>query len=109
MKRASVAQARAELSALVNQVAHGKQRIIVTSHGHPKAALVGLDDLEALEDLPIALMPDESSLEESDRLVERINRERGGAFLSDSIDDLYAIREGAGEMKSAQIGPGKRR
>ena len=89
---ASIARARAELSALVNLVAHGKQRVVLTSRGRPKAALIGLEDLSALEELPAAIAADESMLE-ADQFVERVRRRRLGALLSDSADDLAAIRE----------------
>jgi prevent-host-death family protein len=89
---ASIARARAELSALVNLVAHGKQRVVLTSRGRPKAALIGLEDLSALEELPAAIAAEESMLE-ADLFVERVRRRRLGALLSDSADDLAAIRE----------------
>lgn len=94
MRQASIAEARAGFSSLVNQVAHGRERIVLTSRGRPKAALVGLDDLHALEDLSVAGAADEASLIEADLLVERIREDRGGVPLSDSVEDLHAIREG---------------
>jgi prevent-host-death family protein len=44
-----VTQARAEFADLVNQVAYGGERIVVTRHGKPIAALVPAADLERLE------------------------------------------------------------
>ncbi len=41
--------ARNQLSAMINQVAHGKDRIVLESHGRPKAALVSIEDLDRLE------------------------------------------------------------
>lgn len=94
MRRASIAQARAELSDMVNRVAHRGERVVITSRGRPKAALVGLDDLAAVEDLHHVPSPDESVFAEIDELVERIRRRRRGKYLSDSVEDLRAIREG---------------
>ena len=45
----SITEAKASLSALVNRVAYSHERIVLESHGRPKAALIGLDDLEVLE------------------------------------------------------------
>jgi len=49
MKHVSLAEARDRLSALVNDAAHGGQRIVLSSRGRPKAALIGIADLERLE------------------------------------------------------------
>lgn len=93
-KQASIARAKDALSMLVNMVAHGRERVILTSRGHPKAALIGLEDLAALEDLSHPPVPDDSWLAEADRLVERIRRRRRGVLMTDSVDDLAAIRQG---------------
>lgn len=93
-RRASIAEARDKLSLLVNAVAHGHARIVLTSRGRPKAALVGLDDLAALEDLAVLPGPSEGSFPELDALAARIVQRRG-ALLPDSSDDLAALREGA--------------
>jgi prevent-host-death family protein len=44
-----VTQARAEFAELVNRVVYGGERIVVTRHGRPLAALVPAEDLERLE------------------------------------------------------------
>src|SRR5437764_9753126 len=49
MKHVSLGQDRDRLSALVNDAAHGGQRIVLSSRGRPKAVLIGMDDLERLE------------------------------------------------------------
>jgi prevent-host-death family protein len=49
MKRVGLAEARDMLSSLVNDVAHGRQRIVIESRGRAKAVIIGLDDLERLE------------------------------------------------------------
>jgi prevent-host-death family protein len=49
MKHVSLAEARDRLSALVNDAAHGGQRIVLSSRGRPKAALIGMEDLERLQ------------------------------------------------------------
>jgi prevent-host-death family protein len=47
-----VTQARAELAELVNRVGYTGERILLTRHGKPLAALVPVEDLEALERRP---------------------------------------------------------
>ncbi|MCW2642082.1 MAG: prevent-host-death protein [Dactylosporangium sp.] len=44
-----VTQARAEFADLVNRVAYGGERVVVTRHGKPIAALVPAADLDRLE------------------------------------------------------------
>lgn len=48
-KRISAAQAKAQLSALVAQVAYGGEHYIIERRGKPLAALVSVDDLQRLE------------------------------------------------------------
>ncbi|WP_329239424.1 type II toxin-antitoxin system Phd/YefM family antitoxin [Actinoallomurus sp. NBC_01490] len=47
-----VTQARAELAELVSRVGYSGERILLTRHGKALAALVPVDDLEALERRP---------------------------------------------------------
>ena len=44
-------QARAEFADLVNRVVYGSERIVVTRHGKPIAAIVPAEDLARLEEL----------------------------------------------------------
>ncbi len=55
---ASVTEAKREFSELLNRVAYGKERVIVTSYDRPKAAIISLDDLERLELIEAALEAD---------------------------------------------------
>ena len=45
----SIGQVKRDISDLVNRVAYKGERIILTSRGRPKAALVSLEDLEKLQ------------------------------------------------------------
>lgn len=47
--RVSITEAKASLSSLVNRVAYRGERIVLESHGRPKAALVSLEDMRAIE------------------------------------------------------------
>jgi prevent-host-death family protein len=46
-----VTQARSDLAELVNRVAYSGERVVLTRHGKPLAALVSPADLERLEQL----------------------------------------------------------
>lgn len=52
-----VTQARAEFAELINRAAYGQERIVVTRHGRPIAALVSAADLERLKALDAAQLP----------------------------------------------------
>jgi prevent-host-death family protein len=52
----SVSGAKRDLSDLLNRVAYGRERIIVESRGKPKAAVVPIEDYEALEELDELLL-----------------------------------------------------
>jgi prevent-host-death family protein len=47
-KDVSLSEAKSKLSALVNEVAYGRVRVVIRSHGKPKAALVPFEDLGRL-------------------------------------------------------------
>jgi prevent-host-death family protein len=47
----SIGQVKRDISELVNRVAFGGERIILTSRGKPKAVLVSVEDYELLEQL----------------------------------------------------------
>ena len=46
-----VSEARGEFSALVNRAAYRQERVLLTRHGKPIAAIISTDDLELLEAL----------------------------------------------------------
>ncbi|MFE9329398.1 type II toxin-antitoxin system Phd/YefM family antitoxin [Streptomyces sp. NPDC006925] len=71
-----VTQARAELAELINRVVYGEERVVVTRHGKPLAALVSAADLERLE----AADQDQQAPEEIISTVSGI-RETGGAAV----------------------------
>ena len=45
----SVAEARRSFSELLNRAAFGQERIVITSHNNPKAAVISYKDLRRLE------------------------------------------------------------
>ena len=91
MKHVSLAQARDRLSALVNDAAHGGQRIVLSSRGRPKAALIGMEDLERLERAETGATIGREML----RWIERVEgAQRGQARVArSSIEALREVRE----------------
>lgn len=51
MSEVTVVGLRNTLGDVLGRVAYGQERVIVTSRGRPKAAIVSIADLERLEDL----------------------------------------------------------
>jgi len=58
---ASVTEAKRSFSELLNRAAYGNERIVITSHRNPKAAVISIEDLrrlEWLEDVAAAIEAD---------------------------------------------------
>lgn len=51
MPRVSVTEAKKSFSEFLNRAAFGQERIVITSHKKPKAAVVSIEDLRRLERL----------------------------------------------------------
>lgn len=51
LKKVSAAEAKANLSALVGEVAFGGQHVVIERRGKPLAALVSMGDLKWLEEM----------------------------------------------------------
>jgi prevent-host-death family protein len=97
MQTVSISAVKRVISDLVNRVTYGGERIILTSRGHPKAALVSIADLERLQ-------AHETTQAEQARLAQWANlrqaREardqittRTGSALPDSADEIHELRE----------------
>ncbi|MGH7928444.1 MAG: type II toxin-antitoxin system Phd/YefM family antitoxin [Candidatus Binatia bacterium] len=94
-QRASVAEAKNTLSALINKVAYGKTRVVLESRGKPKAALVSTEDLERLERLEQAAaapLPHLRVLAQAQALRLKVKRRRKKP-LPDSAQLLSLLRE----------------
>ena len=50
MKHLTTVQTKKDFSAVVSEVAHDKERVILTSHGKEVAAIVPLEDVKILEE-----------------------------------------------------------
>jgi prevent-host-death family protein len=51
MTTTSISDLKSALSEFLNRAAYGRERIIVTSRGKPKAVLISMEDLRRLEEL----------------------------------------------------------
>jgi prevent-host-death family protein len=47
----SVSQLRNKLAEILGRAAYAGERIVIASRGKPKAAIIGIEDLELLQDL----------------------------------------------------------
>ena len=96
METASMSRAKERISELVSRVVKKGERIVLTSRGKPKAALVSIEDLERLQAADTNRKRDlESFLRDIDRASEvrdRICKERGGV-LQNSSDLIREIRD----------------
>jgi prevent-host-death family protein len=87
-RQVSIGEVKRDISDLVNRVAYGGERIVLTSRGKPKAVLVSVDDYERLkgerECDPVARWMAWAA--ESDRLnVEILNRREGAPLDLDAV------------------------
>ena len=97
METVSISQVKRDISELVTRVAHGGERIILTSRGRPKAVLVSLADLERLQSQGDATVDDVrtrrmAALEQA-RAIRNQIAARTGALLPDSTQELNDLRE----------------
>lgn len=76
----SIGQVKRDISELVNRVAFAGERIVLTSRGKPKAALVSIQDYEKLmyDQLKERVTRWQSWIAASDLLAEKILAERAG-------------------------------
>jgi prevent-host-death family protein len=101
--RVAIGTVKRDISELVNRVAYGGERIVLTSRGKPKAALVSLQDYERLEREAA-----EHSLErwrawvaKSDALAADILARRGGEPID--VDALWDAVRADREARDADI------
>ena len=85
----SIGRVKRDISDLVNRVAYGGERIVLTSRGRPKAAIVSIEDYEHLEQEKAqeTLANWENWLAQSQRLSAEIMTRREGKPLD--VDALW--------------------
>jgi prevent-host-death family protein len=90
----SIGQIKRDISELVNRVAYGGERIVLTSRGRAKAALVSLEDYEKLQQNDASISARAAWLSQAQELAERIRQRRAQqpidvqALLDESRADL---------------------
>ena len=104
-RRVPIGQVKRDISELVDRVTYGGERIVLTSRGKPKAALVSLDDYERLASgqASDSLARWQTWLAQADALVADILTRRDGVpisvgdLLHQERDDLEARSDWVGE------------
>jgi prevent-host-death family protein len=75
MIKVSVSKVKSDFSKYLNQAAYGKERVVITSRGKPKAILVSVEEMKRLEALEKALAPaDDSSLSSQNQRLLKLLR-----------------------------------
>jgi prevent-host-death family protein len=96
MQSASMSQAKGKISELVASVVKKGERIVLTSRGQPKAALVSIRDFERLEAFETKMERDPQSfikdLDLASEIRNQILKESGG-MLQDSADLIREMRD----------------
>ena len=81
----SIGQVKRDISELVNRVAYAGERIILTSRGKPKAALVSMEDYERLLNSESRVTDIKTWLAQTRALSNKIEERRGGPVDVDTI------------------------
>ena len=85
----SIGHVKREISDLVNRVSYAGERIILTSRGKPKAALVSLEDYEHLLKSDSRATDIDKWLAETRALSSKIEKRCNGPIDVDSILDAF--------------------
>jgi prevent-host-death family protein len=98
----SIGQVKRDISDLVNRVAYGGERIVLTSRGKPKAVIVSIEDYERLEkeNVETTLAHWEAWLAESKELTANILARRGGRPVD--VNALWQAARADLEERDAQ-------
>jgi prevent-host-death family protein len=94
----SIGQVKRDISELVNRVAYQGERVILTSRGRPKAALVSLEDYARLEQGDQALAGRSAWLAQAQALSESIRQRHGGMEIDvDELIEADQVERDAGD------------
>ena len=81
----SIGQVKRDISELVNRVSYAGERIILTSRGKPKAALISMEDYERLLNSESRATNIKKWLSETRTFSRKIEKRRGGPVEVDAI------------------------
>jgi len=70
----SIAEAKNRLSKIINEVVFAKKRVILNSHGQPKAAMISFDELKIFEEM------EKENVCDSSKDLDQIRKKRGNEF-----------------------------
>ncbi len=98
MDSIGIAEIKRSISTIINRVTFGRERIILTSRGKPKAALVSIEDLQKLEAMEKTYTPPSRAQRKAALAMAQAVREmtlarRGGIPFSNVAEDLRKLRE----------------
>jgi len=101
--KVAIGQVKRDISELINRVAYGSERIVLTSRGKPKAALVSMADYERLrqEQTNERLAHWQAWVAESKKLTAEILARREGQPLA--VDALWQAARADLEMRDEHI------
>jgi prevent-host-death family protein len=88
---AKVEQVRRDFSGWLRRAADG-ERIVLTAHGEPQAALISLDDLNLLQQTRLSRAQRLAALEQARALSEQLHAARS-AHDVDAVEWLHQTRE----------------
>ena len=98
MNTVDIAEFKRNVPAFVDRAASGQERILLTSRGVPKAALVSVEDLQKLEMLDRTFSPPSRAQRKAALAIAQAVREmtlarRGGVPFSDVGEELRRLRK----------------
>ena len=101
--RVSIGQVKRDISELVNRVAYGDERVVLTSRGKPKAALVSIEDYERLrrDEVEVRLKRWEEWKARNDELNRQILARRGGEYID--VDEIIRLNREELERRDDRI------
>lgn len=95
MKFVPLAEAKAKLSGLVDEVARRDARVTITKHGRPKAVLMSHDEATGL-DATLEIMADPEFYAEVLRGTRELDQGRGRVY---TLEELFGEEESASKRR----------